>query len=48
MCVKCGFYGKKLVFILLPPINLHALNAGPLVTKQRNDFNFVTMGSISN
>ena len=46
MRVKCCFYSKKLVFDLLLPIDLRALNAGPLVTKQRNDFNFVTMGSI--
>ena len=46
MRVKCCFYSKKLVFDLLLPIDLCALNAGPLVTKQRNDFNFVTMGSI--
>ena len=40
------FMGKNWFFDLLPPIDLHALNAGPPGTKQRNDFNFVPMGSI--
>ena len=43
---KCCFCPNKLVFDLFPPIDLRALNAGSLETKQRNDFNFVTMGSI--
>ena len=44
MRFKHLFYGKKLVFILFPPIDLRALNAGPPGKKIKSSQKFFPGG----